>query len=311
MYKVNKKFVIIISIVALILILTITIFNFSSWGKKETQEEKTINQNQQEPINNQEQEQKKREEQIKYQKVLNEHFHSTEVVSSSSTSDLIELWTEASCPYLNLKDSYSPPSGFYVSAQYCPKDQIGTHGGCSNCKMSKIILRDGNNHNIEKLIPLMNKYCSKYQDVNDEGGFYINADEDKDKEILILCKTFYNNDYFAIFNKENEEIPILEDRLDCSMGSSCDFIEYLRAEDFDNDDVDEITYSTQGSFADRTSITWSRYMLYSFKEKGWFKCNGLCEEKCSIGRCGGLLNERLIENNKWTYSEDKKTWINN
>lgn len=264
----------------------------------------------------QEQAKKAQEEQDKIRKALNNQFGSTEIVSNNLPKS-IEFWTEASCPHLNLENGYKAPDGYYVSAEYCPDDQMGMHGGCPNCKMSKIVLKSGANQNMEKLKPLISKYCSKDQNVNDGAGFYINADRAGDKEILILCKKANNNDYFAVFDSKNQEVPILESEIECYLDSNgCQFKENLTIKDFDNNGLDEIAYSIAGGFVDRSSITWFHNRLYSFVDKKWYGCDGICEEslvdptnpgrkelkkECNMDQCPG----------PWVYSESKKTWINN
>ena len=69
-------------------------------------------------------------------------FKATEIVSdnlSDETNPTIEFWTQAYCPTSTSSYKYVIPTGYkLVSCSYDTK--LGTHGGCSACKMAKIKL---------------------------------------------------------------------------------------------------------------------------------------------------------------------------
>jgi hypothetical protein len=70
---------------------------------------------------------------------VKEFFHATEIINNNLPRS-IEFWTEAYCPSDGTNYDYIVPLGFDL--YYCDKNdqEVGTHGGCSTCIMSKIQL---------------------------------------------------------------------------------------------------------------------------------------------------------------------------
>ena len=70
-------------------------------------------------------------------------FKATEIVSNN-LPDSIEFWTEANCPHWDNEWIYQIPDYYsYLSdgsPEDCIKGEMGSHGGCPTCIMSKIKL---------------------------------------------------------------------------------------------------------------------------------------------------------------------------
>lgn len=247
---------------------------------------------------------------------IKEYFHATEIIANY-LPDSIRFWTEAECSYLNTKYSYKIPNNYYISSEYCSEKEIGTHGGCSSCTMTLIGLRKDKENVLEsnfagepEIVPVVSKYCSQFSNYYYMSGFYVNVDLGK-KGIFAMCSGYWDNFYFATLHNENGKwIPIMEGSVGCE--NNCQFIEKIKAKDFDNDGIDEIVYTYGVSGADAGNIN---YNLYSFQFKKWFFCleNWRGEDRDEI-ICGNYdqIGDFIKDNNsQWIYLTDKKVWIKN
>ncbi|MFA5431795.1 MAG: hypothetical protein WC319_02805 [Candidatus Paceibacterota bacterium] len=230
-----------------------------------------------------------------------ELFKATEIYFNS-LPESIGFWTEGSCPYLGLDNSYKVPDGYYVSEEYCP-EEIGTHGGCSTCKMSRIILKSNlglTSKQSSEIIKVTVDYCSKFNNVDLRSGQYIKAGPDKEKEIFVECKpTMYGNS-FALFDNENGEWKVLmEDSFDCE--NSC-WNDKVAVEDFNNDGFDEITYST--SYGDVDNNGYYDHLIYPTQDNKWFYCSE------TFPSDGSFVKMKCSKNSPWLYSGNN-TWIKN
>lgn len=157
----SKIFVIII---ALVIIGVIATFYFVKEKNKNTEKKEGINNTQQineeeKPLDNNQNNptEEKKEIPLMSEEEAKQYFHATEVVSNNLwesillndrtkigdsdifTYDLeIEFWTESNCPYDGTDKDYKIPANMIFSD--CEKGEIGSHGGCPTCEMSKIKL---------------------------------------------------------------------------------------------------------------------------------------------------------------------------
>lgn len=69
---------------------------------------------------------------------LKKKFSYTELVNNKIPQS-IEFWTEAYCPFTDPQYSYVIPHDFDLVS--CEQGEVGSHGGCSTCIMSKIKLK--------------------------------------------------------------------------------------------------------------------------------------------------------------------------
>ncbi len=78
---------------------------------------------------------------------LKEILHATEIVSydlkilvdlDEFRRGSIEFWTEATCPFEGRDYEYKIPEGFAFNS--CKEGEVGSHGGCPTCEMSKVSL---------------------------------------------------------------------------------------------------------------------------------------------------------------------------
>ncbi len=260
------------------------------------------------------------EEEEKNKKMTDEeakqYFHATEIINNNLLES-IEFWTEAECSYLNTKYNYKVPDGYYISAEYCSEKEVGTHGGCPSCIMSKIVLRKGssipesNFSNSPEIIPTIKMYCSQFNDYNYMSGFYVNIDYNK-KGIFAMCNGYPDYFYFTtLYNENSKWTSIMNGDVSCE--NNCTMTEKPEAKDFDNDGVNEITYTLGTAGADSGVIS---HYLYSFQFKDWFICNQNWRGDSGYGKiiCGnydkfGDFIEK--KDSQWFYSETEKNWIKN
>ena len=133
--KFNRKKIILISIIGLVGLLLVGggVYYFVN---KNAQTLKTSNQNQLvSQISNQELDTGTKEE-------IKKQFKATEIISNNLPNS-IEFWTEAYCPGTGSTYNYNFDNiGFYF-LDSCEQGEIGSHGGCKTCVMSKIKLASG------------------------------------------------------------------------------------------------------------------------------------------------------------------------
>ncbi len=88
---------------------------------------------------------------------LKEEIRATEIISYELTDSgrikSVEFWTEATCPFWDRDYEYETPEGFIY--QSCKGGEIGSHGGCPTCEMSKISLTMAIN-NLEDYVESIN-----------------------------------------------------------------------------------------------------------------------------------------------------------
>lgn len=153
MEKKGYIFFIAIGIMVFILIGGIYIFNKqnqrSEINEPREKQQEQVKENPKQVITlktNQEGKEKSDEEYIKKQ------FQATEIVSNN-LPESIEFWTEAYCPGSgNDYDYLFNDNAFNYSLYSCEKGEIGSHGGCKTCIMSKI-----------KLIKALSNYESSFK----------------------------------------------------------------------------------------------------------------------------------------------------
>lgn len=264
---------------------------------------------------------------------VKKYFNASEIIymgiPGSGYEDYIIFWSEAECPYSGKNYSYQAPDDYYVSSAYCSEKEVGTHGGCPTCVMSKIVLRKKTEtvSGLEysqwlEMAPALMSYCSQindYMDNLDMKGNYINIDLDNDKEILVSCDAYYYLHNYAVLDSQNSKwVPLLRG----SLGFSNQFslTQNIEGKDYDKDGIDEITYSYEGWGMDGGIEV---HRLYSFQDKKWYVClkefyinenHDFVTEGLKCGEYMDNENETNFKENKnnlWIYSENTKTWIKN
>jgi hypothetical protein len=164
-----------------------------------------------------------------------------------------------------------------------------------------------------EVLEIAKNYCSEYK-YDGYSGFYLDADLDTDKEIFAWCEI---NVIAVLDKKEGEWEQIMEH----PFRYQNDYVVTgIDAKDYNNDGIDEITYSFTAS---NMTAGEDAYYLYSFQDKKWFTCFNYWEANedgywTKEGlKCGEYLYDEYgneteefkdNKNNSWVYSEDKKTW---
>jgi hypothetical protein len=319
MHKNQKRNTLIIFILAIIILASISSFGYYFCNKNKQEVNKKLNQQGLSKSGQIKNEDKETAE----GNLLIKKINATEIIKNDWCSDCVTFWTEAECPYSNKKYEYEVPDDYYISAAYCPENEIGTHGGCPNCVMSKITLKKkSDNNNYSQLIgvaPTITNFCSKFDGYFDMHGQYVNADLDQEKELIVFCDGFIHR--FAVLDNQNNKWITLTQNSDGWDDNYLWSLKPVTVKDYNNDGIDEISYAySRGTI----NFSMSAYFLHSFRDKKWFTCiktidlgyspdgsQDLAEFKC--GYCPNGNEDEFIENknNPWIYSEDKETWINN
>lgn len=122
------------------------------------------------------------------------NFKATEIVSNNFPES-IEFWTQANCPDQGLNWPYYVPNGY--RAVSCSYGEMGSHGGCSNCIMTKIKLEK------EKKYPIVYsddhlgfRIAYNMSDINNRPKEINKNSLMRDEEYGLLLKKYDFPDYY-------------------------------------------------------------------------------------------------------------------